>query len=551
MIQPSKMTSVAFFFALLTFCLIGALLAGGCNRPADPKQPPAADSTPAEQEPAIQQPERPTDESDITNDSEPTETPEDTQDATDAVDTEGPGDAESVPDAPTRVIGMPGEPLPYGWQRLDPVFDLPGVRTEHFFLYSQMSDATTFDIALRVEALYDYYAQRFEDEYFPIGFPKLAFLFNNSADYEAAGGHPTMPGLFMSGYGDDVGARFMMETSDANWGALSMVSCPLMYHELFHQFVAVEISQAGNVNRQWPTWMDEGHGSLFFNLIWTGDGWVEGAMTLSYLYSAVMESPNFLPLEDLLTIDGARWHQLVDEGRVWACYMQSMIVLHYLYYGDGGVHRDLIDAYTHAVSTNVNGEETAILARQIAALEDDFYTWFNANMILPEEMWDLGDDGQPTVTPNVRVTGAKFYETMTAMMTSHLARAHARGQRFESGQDFLDHAAAQTLDLPAFGEAQWLPDTLREEMLWWHERLSEGHGPMGVEINYPNAGFAELIVTQPAFGLELRGTFAVDVGAVRDVEVEYVSCPSINLIEAERIVQEMNAAPGALETIKE
>jgi hypothetical protein len=38
---------------------------------------------------------------------------------------------------------------------------------------------------------------------------------------------------------------------------------------------------------------------------------------------------------------------------------------------------------------------------------------------------------------------------------------------------------------------------------------------------------------------------------VRDVEVEYVSCPSINLIEAERIVQEMNAAPGALETIKE
>ncbi len=483
---------------LIVFGLAGALLIGGCHRDESQDQAPTT---------------------------------------VDAPDT--------TPEDAPNVIGTPGEPLPYGWQRLDPVFGLPGIRTERFSLYSQMNDATTFDIAMRVEALYDFYAQRFDEEFYPIGFPKLAFLFSSKDDYVAAGGHPVMPGLFMSGHGDDVGARFMMVTSDANWGALTMVSCPLMYHELFHQFAAVEIGQAGNVNRRWPTWMDEGHGSLFFNIMWTGDGWVEGGMTLSYLYSALMERPNFIPLEDLLTIDGEKWLSLVGEGKVWACYMQSMSLLYYLYYGEDGKHRDLIDAYTYEVSTNVNGEQAAAYAAEIIALEDDFLAWFDATMIMPEAMWEVDESGTPVVTPNVRIAGAKFYEAMTAMMTSHLARAHARGQRFDNAEDFLTQAAEQTLDLPTFGEVQWLPDTLREEMLWWHQRLTEGHGPIGMELNYLKGGFAELVVSQPMFGLELRGTFAIEAGAVKYVNVEYVSCPSINFIEAERLVREQAAIEAA------
>ena len=441
------------------------------------------------------------------------------------------------------LAGCPAEqistepPLPYGWQRLDPVFELPGIRTEHFSLYSQMADATTYDFALRIECLYEYYADRFADEYSPINFPKLAFLFGNTEDYVGAGGHPIMPGAFMGGHGDNVGARFMMQTSDANFGAITMVSCPLMYHEMFHQFVALEISQAGNVNRQWPTWMDEGHGSLFFNLMWTGDGWVDGVMTVSYLHSAVMESPSFLPLQELLNIDGGTWHRLVGEGKVWACYMQSMSVLHYLYHGESGKHRELIEAYAHEVSTNVNGDRAKALANEIIALEDDFLAWFRANMILPEEMWVKDAEGIPQVTPNVRVTGAKFYEAMTAMATSYLARAHARGQRFDSGEDFWAKAAAEQLRLPALGEAQWLPDTLRQEMLWWRQRLEEGHGPIGMELTYPKEGEPTLAVTQPKFGLELKGTFEMnETGVVESVDVEYVTCPSINLIEAEAIV---------------
>ena len=428
----------------------------------------------------------------------------------------------------------------FGYEAIDPVFGLPGIKTEHYSIYSQMSDATTYDIALRVEALYDYYADRFEDEYYPIDFPKLVFLFSNREDFVAAGGHPTMPGLFMGGHDDTgVGARFMMITHDGDWGALSQMSCPLMYHEAFHQFVALEISQAGNTNRDWPTFMDEGHGTLFNNLMWTGDGFVDGTMTLSYLYSAVENRDNFITFDEMLNVTGERWHELLAEGRVWAVYMQSMSVLHFLYNANDGEHRELIETYVNQVSTDANGEETQKTADKIAALEDEFYEWFEANMVLSDDLSDRDANGDVVVTPNVRVTGAKFYEAMTAMAMSHVARTYARGQEFESGQAFFDAAVADELDMAELGDSQWLPDTLRQEMVWWHERLSEGHGPIEIELGKASDdGLPVMYVTQPRFGLVLKGTFSLDEdGNVADVSVEYIACPSMNLIEAEAIVE--------------
>ncbi len=439
---------------------------------------------------------------------------------------EGAAPSEAEEEPASQADQAADQELPFGWERLDSVFDLPGIKTEHYYFYSQMSDATTFDLAWRTESLYEYYAERFADEHSPIDFAKQVFLFSNREDYVAAGGHATMPGQFMGGFGDEVGARLMMITSDANFGALTMVTCPLLYHEGFHQFVAVEIAQAGNVNRTWPTWMDEGHGSLFFNIVWTGDGWVEGGLTVNYITSAVQNSPNFIPFEQMLTVSGAGWHQLLAEGRVWAVYMQSMSVLHFLYYANDGEHRELIETYVHQVSTSVNGEESKASAAKIIALEDEFLEWFKANMAMP--------DG----TPNLRVTGAKYYETMAAMATSYFARAYARGQRFQSGADFMAQAAADTLELAPLGDWQWLPDTLRQEMVWWHEILTTNHGPIEIVIEQDGTDSPPaLFVSQPKFGLILKGTFELDdEGNVADVNVEFVACPSVNLVEAEAIV---------------
>ena len=65
--------------------------------------------------------------------------------------------------------------LPYDYTSVDPALGLPGFQTEHYTIYSQMKDESTYDLAWRLESLHDYYADRFADEYDPIGFPKLVF----------------------------------------------------------------------------------------------------------------------------------------------------------------------------------------------------------------------------------------------------------------------------------------------------------------------------------------------------------------------------------------
>jgi hypothetical protein len=417
--------------------------------------------------------------------------------------------------------------LPYDYTTVDPALGLPGFQTEHYTIYSQLKDESTYDLAWRLELLYDYYADRFVDEYDPIGFPKLVFFFNDREAFVEAGGHPFMPGGFMGG-GDGHGARLMMMTHDGDWGALVQLSGALLYHEAFHQFVALEISQAGNANRQWPTWADEGHATLFNNLVWTGDDWVPSGFQPAYIQSAVDSAPNFIPFEDLLTIDGARWHELVNEGRGWAVYMECMSLVHYMYYADNGARRELIEDYVYQISRNVNGSEAQALAHEIVALEPEFMEWFNTNMVLP--------DG----TANMSVTGATFYEILTAMMTSHLARAHANGQRFNDANDFLTHATNGTLRIAPIGDEQWLPDSLRQEMIWRYTQLMESHGPMEIEIIYPECGGPPTIrLSQPRFGLVLTGEFTLDTdGNILDVQVNHVACPSMNLIDAETMAQE-------------
>lgn len=397
---------------------------------------------------------------------------------------------------------------------LPPIFGMPGRTTEHYMVYSQLSEESTYDLACRMEALYDYYADRFSEVYCPIPFPKLVFLFNNRESFVAAGGHPTMPGQFMSGH-DQVGARLMLIFHEVNIGAFD-ISCSLMYHEAFHQFKAIEISQAGNINREWPLWLDEAHATVFNNIIWTGDGWVDGILKVEYATSATESLPAFVPLRDLLNITGAQWHQLTDQGAIWPVYMEGMSLVYFLNHADNGKYRSLLATYVQQVST---GQDAAGTTTRIMALEPQFFRWLSRYM-------------------NPHISGAKYYEVFTATATSHLARAHARGQRFTSGEDFLARARADQLDLPPLGDSQWLPDTLRQEITYYYDRLTDWYQPFAFEIEYPRGGGNPVThVRQPRFGLELRGAFELDDdGNVVSVDVEYVKCPSINLVVAKAMV---------------
>jgi len=397
---------------------------------------------------------------------------------------------------------------------LEVLFGLYGQRTEHYIVYSQLSDEVTRDLSHRLEAMYDYYAERFKDVYWPINFPKVAVFFNNREDFVAAGGHPFMPGQFMGGH-DGHGARLMMLFHEGNLGAF-MTSCPLMYHEGFHQFKAIEISQAGNANRQWPLWLDESYATTFNNLTWTGDGWVDGHARLEIVDSALNCLEDFIPLKDLVRIDGVAWHALTRKGKIWPIYMQGWSLVFFLNYADDGRYRPLLEQYVREVSTGKDAEPTL---RRIVRLQSKYGRWFTKDL-------------------HLHITGAKYYEIFVGMATSLLARAHAQGQQFDSGEDFLEKAKSYRLSLPGPDDDQWLPDSLRQEMLWYHMMLTESFKPFTFEILYPIEGGPPTIrAAQPRFGLVMTGAFELDDdGKVVDVNVEYVECPSIDLAKAKKLV---------------
>ena len=394
------------------------------------------------------------------------------------------------------------------------LFGLSGRRTEHYIVYSQLSLRATRDLSHRLEEMYDYYAERFRDVYSPIEFPKVVIFFNNRASFVAAGGHPTMPGQFMSGH-DGHGARLMMLFQEGNIGAF-MTSNTLMHHEGFHQFVSIEISQAGNANRQWPTWLDESYATVFNNITWTGDGFVDGHARLEIVDSALNTRDGFIPLKKLVEIDGATWHAMTTAGKIWPIYMEGWSVIHFLNTADNGRYRPLLDQYVLEVST---GKDSRASLRKIVSLQSRYSRWFTKELSLYS-------------------TGAKYYEIFTAMATSLLARAHAKGQQFESGEDFLEKARRFQLRLPYAGSDQWLPDSLRQEMLWYHNFLTQSFKPFEFEVVYPAGGGTPTIrVSQPRFGLVMEGSFELDDdGNVVSVDVDYVKCPSIDLARAKKLV---------------
>ncbi|HDZ20425.1 hypothetical protein LCGC14_0161860 [marine sediment metagenome] len=427
-------------------------------------------------------------------------------------DLDEPGD--ETPTDTQPVDTQPVEEAEEQTDELSPEFGLPGRRTEHYFIYSQLSEEATTDLSHRLESMYDYYSKRFKDVYSPINFPKQVFLFSNRQDFVAAGGHPTMPGVFMGG-GDSVGARLMLIFREGNLGSF-MMSCPLMYHEAFHQFVAIDISQAGNVNRKWPVWLDESYATVFNNITWTGDGWVDGIARNEMVASAVDNKSSFIPLRRLMDITGAKWHELTSKGKIWPIYMEGWSLIFFLNHASRGKYRPLLATYVEQVST---GQDSSVTRRRIISLQGTFSRWVRRDL-------------------HLHMTGAKYFEIFTAMATSHLARAHARGQRFESGEDFLAMAKNRMLNLPPLGDDQWLPDTLRQELLWYHNLLTQSHQPFKFTIEYPSGGGLPVIhVAQPRFGLVMKGTYRLDDdGKVKRVKVDYVRCPSIDLVKAKKAV---------------
>jgi hypothetical protein len=377
------------------------------------------------------------------------------------------------------------------------VFGLPGIDTGPYYLYSQQSPATTADIALRLKVMNERYHELFADVCEETNVPGKVFIFTDSGAMTAAGGHPFMPGAFLY-TNDAVGPRLLIRNS----GVTDIPFWELLNHEGWHQFAALQISTG------MPLWVDEGMAMYLGYGIFTGDGTVEGTLRPAAYYSLIESAPEFQKLDTFLDITNAEWHARANNGTVWPAYMQAWSLVHFMRRAEGGKYSDILDDYIADIAA---GRDSNASRRKIVALESRYQRWLKSLTFSEEH--------------------TKYYQAITGILTSHLARAHAQGQGFRSGEAFVRAFRQGRLDLPKQGEADWLPPSLRTDGVWYMDQMEGAYGECDIEIVTTN-GKPSIRLRHSRAGIDLQGTFRLEDGEVESVDVKWLKREPDNLERA-------------------
>jgi len=374
------------------------------------------------------------------------------------------------------------------------LFGLGRHESKHYVLFSNHSAKTNRDLLTRLERMFDLYRRQTAGYSKPITKKLVVCVFDNREDFVAAGGHPKMPGIYRHGFG-------LMVINHSK--SLETPFLHLVRHEGWHQYVHQAVAVGV------PIWVDEGLAEYLGYGIWTGDGYVLKVIRPEAFYSlkGYVDSDQLAPLDEFLTRSSAAWLTRAGTPKGWGYYMQAWSLVYFLRHGDDGKHSKLLDSYLRNVR---HGRGLTKATEAITALNDDYHEWCRSL---------------------TRSKGYEhFYEAAVATLTSHLGRAHARGQRFASAADFLKAARQGKLKLPAAGSDQWLPPSLLKEGLWYLDEMNEAAvraGPLKLTLD-KSAGLPRLRLTHPC-EIDLTGRFALKSGKVRHVKVVFHKRPAVDL----------------------
>ena len=398
-------------------------------------------------------------------------------------------------ETPTKPVAE--TPAPTEADPEDYIFGLPPHDTEHYTIYCDISDEFVADAAIRFERMHAEYSELFAEVLKPSRDKQLVFIFQEREPFVAAGGHHFMPGISLVTQSPP-GPRLMVVNPTT---MIDPQRDHLLRHEGWHHFKAYEIP-----NRL-PVWLDEGMGEYLGYSIWAGDETVHGLIRGEGYHQLVqvVQSGQAMTLRQLLSLTDADWMQAVNEGRGQVGYAQAWSVVHFLMSADGGKYRPALARY---ITDIVRGRDTKRSSAAIVALEGAYRQWLQSL--------------------NPTTTHARYYEAMVRMLCSYLGRAHVRGQRFESAEEFLAAAQSGKLDLPPMGDEQWLPPTLMDECLWMLGQLGGGYSgqgaeriPMVWELKYV-ANVPRLHLTADYVDIEVIGTPRIRRGKVAGVSFRHL-----------------------------
>jgi hypothetical protein len=359
--------------------------------------------------------------------------------------------------------------------------------TRYYVIHTDLGRDAAREAELRMTRMAEEYRRRTRDFSGEIRTKLPFYLFKDEADYHAAGGHANSAGEY------DPNTQTLM--AFAGGPQPNLATWYTVQHEGFHQFADHVIG------RNLPIWANEGLAEYFGESLFTGDGFVPGVAP-PWRVKRVRESlkaGKFARLDEILGMAHKEWNERLSTtnyDHVWS-------LVQFLVHGDNGARRQRFAAFVQEASGDGDNEPVAAFERHVGPLKDVEAAWRTYWTNLPDS------------------AAADLYaEATLRTLTSVLARATARRQRFDSFESFL--TAAENGELKS-SESDWLPPGLLTDALTRATELQKGGGRFTI---VPDAPRPPKIVYVGKDGGQMAGRFTLKGARVDQVTVERTLAPS-------------------------
>ncbi|MCG3178871.1 MAG: hypothetical protein BIFFINMI_01201 [Phycisphaerae bacterium] len=302
--------------------------------------------------------------------------------------------------------------------------------SKYYTIYTDLENKDDIrEAVIRMTAMAEEYAKRTRNFGGAIRERLPFYLYSDEKDYRAAGGPAGSWGVFIS---DRAGSRLMAiageRTTNSTWR--------LVQHEGFHQYAFHVIR--GRI----PPWANEGLAEYFAEGLFTGDGFVVGAVSPQRLAAlkVLIKAGKTRRLEDVMKLTPEEWSQQVAAGEAELNYLQSWSVVHFLVHADNGKYCAAFEGLIKDISAGRDWKISFRKQFHTGSLDALEAAWKRYWLELP---LNASDD--------------LYAEATVATMASYWARALAAGQKFETSEEFFKAAEAGELKITM---KDWLPLSL-------------------------------------------------------------------------------------------
>lgn len=285
------------------------------------------------------------------------------------------------------------EPVP----RIPP--GMKAVEGKYHVLIHDLPPEQETEVLLRLQSMVDEYFLRTQDFSGRLDRKLPFYLFRNLEDYYREGGVRGSSGVF-------TGDRLMTVTGPK----LTRRTWHTIQHEGFHQFASAVIS------RNLPIWVNEGLAEYFGEAVYTGDGFVSGAIPRDRLLRVqkLIRENQFRTVDQMMRLTTEQWNAELDSVN----YDMAWAMVTFLAHGDEGKYQQAFGKFMIALN---RGRPAELAWRETFGSSQGFDQRFR-------QWWT-----DPRRTASVEV----YAQAATQMLTSYLARSDSQKQGFTALEPFL------------------------------------------------------------------------------------------------------------------